>query len=147
MAEPSLIQELRGAGHRATAARRAVIRVLEERRAHLSAEDIHRALEESGARVDLSSVYRTLTLLVRLGRVRPAAPAERHTHFEMEHEERVHFICARCGGVTEVQLPRRAGIESAIRAVARGHGFAFTGFTVEAAGECRACRRAGGGKR
>ena len=147
MAETSLIQELRGAGLKATSARRAVIRVLEERRAHLSAEDIHQALAASGARVDLSSVYRTLTLLVRLGLVRPAGPAERHGHFEMEHEERVHFLCARCGGVTEVRLPRRAEVQRAMQGLARSNRFALAKFTIEATGECEACRRSGNGSR
>lgn len=146
MTESSLIQELRSAGLRATSARRAVIHVLEKWRQHLSAEDIHRVLTERGVRVDLSSVYRTLTLLVNLGLVRPVAPADRHGHFEVEHEERVHFVCSRCGKVIEAQLPRRTGVERAVAALARDHRFELGRFTVEAVGECARCRRSGNGR-
>lgn len=141
MADSPLIQRLRGAGLRATAPRRAVIRVLEDSREHLSAEDIHRALVRGGVRVNLSSVYRTLTLLLRLGLVRAAAPAERHGHFEVDHEERVHLICARCGAVTEARLPRNARIEQALSGLARRAGFALTQFSIEASGECANCQR------
>ncbi|UCH36563.1 MAG: transcriptional repressor [Armatimonadota bacterium] len=140
MPDSSMIQELRAAGLKATAPRRAVVRVLEQRREHLSAEDIHRALIAEGVHIDLSSVYRTLTLLVRLGLVRPAGPSERHGHYEAEHEERVHFVCARCGAVTEVDLPRRAEVERAVGALARSERFRLQQFTVEATGECASCR-------
>ena len=142
--ESSLLQRLRAAGLRATGARSAVIKVLEERRQHLSADDIHKALSGSGWRVDLSSVYRTLTLLVRLGLVRLVGPSERHGHFEVEHDECVHFVCARCGAVTEANLAQRARVERMLRGLARGAGFGLKRFMIEASGECAAC--AGGGK-
>ncbi|HUT75928.1 MAG TPA: Fur family transcriptional regulator [Armatimonadota bacterium] len=141
MDKSRLTAELRGAGLRATAPRRAVIRVLEDAGEHLSAEDIHRALAENGVRIDLSSVYRTLALLVRLGLVRPVGPAERHGHFEVGHEEQVHLTCACCGGVIEAALPRGAQVERAVTALARSRGFGLTEFTIEANGECAACRR------
>jgi Fur family ferric uptake transcriptional regulator len=141
MAQPSIIERLRGAGLRATAARRAVIGVLEERRRHLSAEDIHEALRGSGVRIDLSSVYRTLTLLLRLGFVRPVAPSERHGHFEVEHDERVHFVCSGCGAVIEVDLSPTVRVEPALGKLARSHDFDLASFTIEAIGECAACRR------
>jgi Fur family ferric uptake transcriptional regulator len=141
MAQASLIQRLRGAGLRATAARRAVIDVLEQRRQHLSAEDIHETLRARGVRIDLSSVYRTLTLLLRLGFVRPVAPSERHGHFEIEHDERVHFVCARCGAVIEVDLASAVQLEPALTRLAVGNDFDLANFTIEATGECATCRR------
>lgn len=141
MDKSRLTAELRGAGLRATAPRRAVIRVLEDAGEHLSAEDIHRVLEGSGVRIDLSSVYRTLALLVRLRLVRPVGPAERHGHFEVGHEEQVHLTCACCGGVIEAALPSGAQVERAVTALARSRGFGLTEFTIEANGECAACRR------
>jgi Fur family ferric uptake transcriptional regulator len=147
MSESQLVGRLRSAGRRATAPRRAVIGVLERSRKHLSAEDIHRSLTAGGVRIDLSSVYRTLTLLLRLRLVRPARPSERHGHFEVGHREQVHLVCSRCGGVIETGLPRAAGIEHAVLAAARGKGFALTEFTIEAAGECRACHKRPPGRR
>jgi len=136
--------ELRQAGLRATAPRRAVIGVLECRREHLSAEDIRRELTADGVRIDLSSVYRTLTLLVRLGVVRPVGPSERHGHFEVRHQEQVHLVCSRCGAVIEAALGREGPFDDAMVAVARKHGFRLSEFTIEASGRCAACCRADG---
>ena len=147
MSQSQLTQELRKAGLRATSARKAVIGVLERSRGHLSAEDIHKVLAEDGVHIDLSSVYRTLTLLVRLGLVRPVGPSDRHGHFEVGHEEQVHFVCGRCGAVIEANLRRRARLERAVAALARRHGFRLAGLTIEAVGECaRSCRSGGGGE-
>jgi len=141
MAATSLIERLRSAGLKATAPRKAVVRVLEERRQHLSADDIHTALVAQGVRIDLSSVYRTVSLLARLGLVRPVGPAERHGHFEIDHEERVHLVCARCGAVMETNLPGIAAMRKTVRGLAEANGFGLDQFTIEATGECRACRR------
>jgi len=139
-----LIRELRQAGLRATAPRRAVIGVLEASREHLSAEDIHRVLAADGVRIDLSSVYRTLTLLVRLGLVRLVGPCERHGHFEVRHREQVHLVCSRCGAVIEADLGREGRFDDAVATVARKHGFRLSEFTIEVGGTCAACRRADG---
>ena len=140
MSDLSLIETLRHTGLKATAPRKAVIRLLEERREHLSAEDIHRGLVAQGVRIDLSSVYRTLGLLARLGLVRPVAPAERHGHFEVEHDERVHLVCSHCGSVIEANLPRIAAVQKSVTALAQANGFALDRFTVEVTGTCVACR-------
>lgn len=151
MSDLSLVEKLRRTGLKATAPRRAVIRLLEERREHLSAEDIHGALVGQGVRIDLSSVYRTLGLLARLGLVRPVAPSERHGHFEVEHDERVHLVCSRCGSVIEANLPRIAAVQKSVAALAQANGFALDRFTVEATGMCVACghsaQASGSGKR
>ena len=141
MAQASIIQGLRGAGLRATGARRAVVGVLEGHRQHLSAEDIHEVLRAGGVRIDLSSVYRTLTLLLRLGFVRPVRPSERHGHFEVEHDERVHLVCSGCGAVIEVDLAPAVRVEPALTRLARSHDFDLASFTIEAIGQCAACSR------
>jgi Fur family ferric uptake transcriptional regulator len=142
VAATSLIEKLRSAGLKATAPRKAVARVLEERREHLSADDIHSALVAQGVQVDLSSVYRTVGLLARLGLVRPVGPTERHGHFEIGHDERVHLVCARCGAVVETNPPRIAAMRKTVQGLAHANGFALDQFTIEATGECAACRRA-----
>jgi Fe2+ or Zn2+ uptake regulation protein len=139
MSDLSLIETLRSTGLKATAPRKAVIRLLEERRAHLSAEDIHRALVAQGVRIDLSSVYRTLGLLARLGLVRAVGPSERHGHFEVEHDEPLHLVCTQCGSVIEANLPRVAAVQKSVAELAQTNGFALDQFTVEATGICAAC--------
>jgi len=135
-----LLQELRNAGLRQTTARRAVIEVLEHRRAHLSAEDVYSALHERGVRIDLSSVYRTLDLLAHLGLVRQVTPAERHAHFEIVHQEQVHLTCARCGRVIEARLPRNDRIGEMLAALARRRRFQIARFGIEVEGLCNSCR-------
>lgn len=140
MATSELLDELRNAGLRLTAARRAVVEVLEGRREHLSADDVYGALRERGVSIDLSSVYRTLDLLSDLGLVRQVTPAERHAHFEIDHQEDVHLTCSECGRVTEARLPKPARVGEALTALARRHGFQVSRFGVEAEGLCDGCR-------
>jgi len=140
MAASGLLQQLRRAGLRVTAARRAVIEVLESRRGHLSADDVYSALCERGVPIDLSSVYRTLDLLSNLGLVRQAARSERHAHFEIDHQEQVHLTCRNCGRVIEAPLPKRQPIGKVLTGLARHRRFQISRFGIEVEGLCSRCR-------
>lgn len=140
MSEDHLIGRFREAGLRLTAPRRAVIALLEDRRAeHLSAEEIHSALSAEGVTSNLSSVYRTLNLLVALGLVHRIDLSESHAHFGVEHEEQAHFRCDVCGEVGEVYLAGHAELARRLQGLARKRGFTLIRFRVEAEGKCKRC--------
>ena len=63
-------QELRRAGLKVTLPRLKILKILEASQdRHLSAEDIYRALTESGEDIGLATVYRVLTQFERAGLV------------------------------------------------------------------------------
>lgn len=140
MSEHRTTDELREAGLKLTAPRRAIIGLLESRRGeHLSAEEIHEAVKAEGVEVNLSSVYRNLNLLVTLGLVHRVDLSESHTHFGIEHGDQAHLRCKTCGQVSEVDLSGPAGPARRLEGLARKLGFQVTHFRVEAEGKCERC--------
>jgi len=140
MSEDHLIGRLREAGLKLTVPRRAVMALLECRRGeHLSAEEIHDALGADGVTVDLSSVYRTVNLLVALGLVHRIDLSESHTHFGIEYGDQAHFRCEVCGKVSEVHLSGDDDLARRLQGLARKQSFDLIRLRVEAEGRCRHC--------
>jgi len=140
MSKSDLIGRLRKAGLNLTVPRRAVMALLEKRHGeHLSAEEIHGTLSAEGVTVDLSSVYRTLNVLVSLGLVHRMDLLESHTHFGVENGEQAHLRCEMCGEVSEVYLSRDEELAQRVQEVARKRSFELIRFRVEAEGKCRRC--------
>jgi Fur family transcriptional regulator, ferric uptake regulator len=105
----------------------------------LSAAEIHRRLNRAGARVALSTVYRTLDRLQAKGDVTARADAEGEATYMLCEPERHHHhaICGRCGRVEDVDCAAMEQFAESLRAL---HGFELAGHAMEFFGRCRACR-------
>ena len=83
--------------------RETVARVLFESTQHLSADEIAARLREAGERVGKATVYRTLSLLVRVGLATEHDFDEGFKRYETRigpaHHD--HLICTSCGSVVE----------------------------------------------
>jgi Fur family transcriptional regulator, ferric uptake regulator len=139
----TVLRTLRASGHRVSAPMRAVVVALFAADGPVTAEQIAEGSGRGGARVELTSVYRNLERLQRLGVV---------THVHVGHgaglyvlargEAREYLVCERCGRVTTV-APAQL---DAVRAVVRdtfGYEARFGHFPMH--GLCGACRRTAGG--
>ena len=114
---------LREKGYRLTPQRVAVWETLRASGQHLSAEDVVRKLHETMPEVNLSTVYRTLELLVSLDLITETHLAGARTYYEIEagHPHH-HLVCERCGAVGHFddllfvpvyeELRRSSGFES-----------------------------------
>ena len=103
-------QQLRGAGHRSSLPRSAVLGLIARQECVLTAREIADALRDSGREVGVATVYRTLELLEGLrlvqrldvggasARYEPALPGGEHHHH--------HLVCDDCGGVTPFEDPK-----------------------------------------
>ncbi len=124
---------------RDTRQRRAVAGVLATTDEFRSAQEIHQLLQDSGQRVGLATVYRTLQAMVDAGEVdqiRAEGGEARYRRCATE-EHHHHLICRSCGRAVEVDGP---AVEQWAAAVAREHGYADVTHTVELTGTCAACR-------
>ena len=128
-----MISLLRAAGNRVTKERRAVLTVLEEN-PHLEASEILEHAVRLCATINLSTVYRTLSLLRDLGVVEAVDFGEPHRHFESHRAAHYHAVCQECGVVLE--LPPT----SAVAEAASAKGFTVLEEHVELIGVCWACR-------
>ena len=114
---------------------------------HFHPYHLRDTLAAHGHTMSLTTVYRTLSLLVQAGIVRTVTPPDatdtqgvwyEHT-WRREHHD--HLVCVRCGRVVEFTYP---AIEVLQEAVAREHGFTLEGHRLELAGLCPECRASGG---
>jgi Fur family ferric uptake transcriptional regulator len=100
--DTSLADKLRERGLRLTPQRQLILEAVHGL-GHATPEQIHHAVRERAAGVNITTVYRTLELLEELGLVT-------HTHLSHgsptyhaagEHQH-VHLVCRSCGTISEV---------------------------------------------
>ena len=107
---------LRRLGLRITPQRLLIVQVLEEKDAHLSAEDVFSQVRARYPHVHISTVYRTLQLLKRLRIVTETDLGGGSVRYELSQQERHHhLICSRCGQTLELDQAHLRPLEKAIR--------------------------------
>jgi len=130
-------QTLHELGYRLTPQRTLVWDVLRRDRSHMSAEEVCAHVQEQFPHVNISTVYRTLELLVRLGLVRETHLGPTRRFFEVEEEvPHHHFVCEQCGRVTHVHDEDLGTLPAVLR---EDHGFCPRRLTVF--GVCGECSR------
>ncbi|MBX2869769.1 MAG: ferric iron uptake transcriptional regulator [Acidiferrobacterales bacterium] len=117
-------QELRSVGLKVTLPRVKILRILEsteETAQHLSAEDVYKALLESGDDVGLATVYRVLTQFETAGLVTRHNFETGHSVFELakgDHHD--HMVCVDTGDIIEFTDDI---IEKRQHKIAAAHGY------------------------
>jgi Fe2+ or Zn2+ uptake regulation protein len=99
------------------------------------------AARESDPRLNLSTVYRTLSWLSEQGLVNPQRfeGHQRHERFDVSSAaEHHHFVCSSCGRVIEFAEPLLASIQSDWEKRLRVY---VAGATLVLRGQCQACLR------
>ncbi|HEY5529446.1 MAG TPA: Fur family transcriptional regulator [Thermoleophilia bacterium] len=123
-------------GYRLTPQRTLVWDVLRQQGSHMSAEDICARVQESFPYINISTVYRTLELLVDLHLVRETRLGPTRRFFEVEEEvPHHHLVCDACGGVTHIHDLDLGTLDGTLR---QDPGFALREVTVF--GVCEACQ-------
>lgn len=102
----SLKAELNEKGWRLTPQREVILQVFQNlpEGQHLSAEDLYHRLQAEGEGISLSTIYRTLKLMARMGILRELELAEGHKHYEINQpypHHHHHLICVRCNKTIE----------------------------------------------
>ena len=132
-------KELKEAGLKATLPRLKILQILENSTTrHMSAEDIYRALLESGEDVPIATIYRVLTQFEGAGLVARHKFEGEHSVFELnEGTHHDHILCIQCGRVEEFVDEI---IEQRQQAIADEHGFTITDHSLIIHGICADCR-------
>ena len=106
---------------------------------HPTVEEIRERLLERGHRVGLSTVYRTLKILLDSGMVRQSK-IDNTTLYEalISEPNHIHFVCNQCGNTEEFASPK---LERLIKSVTEEHQFEerFSRYTIY--GLCRSCAK------
>ncbi|HWH43845.1 MAG TPA: Fur family transcriptional regulator [Thermoleophilaceae bacterium] len=135
--------ELRGAGHRSSAPRTAVLEQIAAQSCVHTAQEIADDLRAKGKRVGLATVYRTLDLLERLRLVQRLDSGGTSARYEAalpggEHHHH-HLICDRCGDVTPFEDP---ALEKAIASLSKRLDYRVGDHDVVLRGSCPRCAQA-----
>ncbi len=117
--------ELRKAGLKVTLPRMKILDILEQSPGrHFSAEDVYKALLDSGEDIGLATVYRVLTQFETAGLVKRHHFEGGHSVFELnEGSHHDHIMCVKCGRVDEFVDET---IEARQKAIAERLGYDMT---------------------
>lgn len=133
-------QELRKAGLKVTLPRVKILQILESNELrHMSAEDLYKALLESGEDIGLATVYRVLTQFETAGLVTRHHFEGGHSVFEVnEGTHHDHIVCVKCGKVDEFVDKT---IEQRQQQIAAETGYEMTDHSLYIYGICPECRK------
>ncbi|HKS94487.1 MAG TPA: ferric iron uptake transcriptional regulator [Gammaproteobacteria bacterium] len=133
-------QELRNAGLKVTLPRVKILEILENSALrHMSAEDMYKALLDSGEDIGLATVYRVLTQFETAGLVTRHHFEGGHSVFELNqgtHHD--HIVCVKCGRVDEFV---DSEIEKRQKQIASAKGYEITDHSLYLYGVCPECRK------
>ncbi len=133
-------QDLKNAGLKATLPRIKILHFLEQSKIrHMSAEDVYKALLESGEEVGLATVYRVLTQFEQAGLVTRHHFESGQSVFELnEGKHHDHILCIKCGKVDEFV---DKVIEERQQMIAKEKGYEMTDHSLYIYGICKECQK------
>lgn len=139
----------RGCGYRMTVPREAILNVLSRTSKHLSAEDVYMAVHKIYPNVGLTTVYRTLEILVQMGLVFRFDFGDGRARYELSEgpkgtRHHHHLVCTNCGRVIdytdfideEVEL-----LNQTEKGLSKKYNFEITNHLIQFYGLCSECRK------
>ncbi len=122
---------------RQTRQKDAIREALKDNDEFISAQELHRRLEDDGEHIGLATVYRQLNALADSGRA-DTVRLDGQQLFRLcgDDGHHHHLVCTSCGKTVEIDPPS----EDWLRGIANKHGFSIESHTVEVFGLCSDCR-------
>jgi Fur family ferric uptake transcriptional regulator len=133
-------QTLRDQGYRLTPQRNLIWEVLRDASRHMTAEEVAAEVRGTLPDVNVSTVYRTLELLVSLDLVVETRLEGSACYYEVSPEPtHHHFVCTQCGAVGHFSDELLAPVHAEL---SQRQAFTVNHIQVTAFGLCRGCRDA-----
>lgn len=131
-------KQLKKAGLKITLPRLKILQILEQSpNHHLSAENVYKALLETGEDVGLATVYRVLTQFENAGLVSRHNFEGGFSVFELSQgDHHDHLVCVKCGWVEEFM---DEVIEQRQKTIAANANFQMTDHALNIYGVCPRC--------
>lgn len=139
----------RFSGHasRLTATREAILEFLNKSSKHMSAKEIYASLQTSYPALGLSTVYRTLDLLARMGIITKLTLGDGQSRYECkateQKEHHHHLICTKCGEIidySEFLDEELRLVKKTEEKLERKYNFKIQDHNIEFLGICKKCR-------
>ncbi len=131
---------VRSHGGRATPARRLLLNALFGNREHRSAEELAAEVHARAPDVHLSTIYRNLDELERLGVIDSTRLGSGPATYHLASAAHGHLVCEQCGTMTEVPDAIFADL---VRVAGTEYGFAINPHRFAVTGRCTSCQQQG----
>ncbi|HOI45810.1 MAG TPA: transcriptional repressor [Candidatus Aminicenantes bacterium] len=130
-----------------TIPREAILDLLSRSSGHMSAKEIYGALSSEYPGLGLTTVYRTLELLHRMGFVQKINTGDGQGRYQLRNEgcedHHHHLICTECGKVIDYRDFVQEELELVKKTeetLAKKYGFLIKDHNIEFLGLCEKCR-------
>jgi Fur family ferric uptake transcriptional regulator len=135
---PTFYAGLRENHRKLTRARQTVLDILTQANQHLTPAEIYRQAKTKYPHLGLTTVYRTLDLLVKLGYIQRVHFAEGcHSYAPTAQAHGHHLVCAVCGRAEEFS---DCDLEPLMKSLQAKTGFEISVHVLELMGRCPTCR-------
>jgi len=132
----AVLAMLRVQGGRVTSARRILLEILFSAETHLTAEELAEAIQARNPDVHMSTVYRNLDELQRLGVVLHSHLGHGPATYQVAANAHVHLVCGECGTAVDAPMSMFADLA---RAAASELGFVIDPRHFAVLGKCSSC--------
>ena len=110
-----IVNKLSELGYRLTPQRIMILSAIEDSDDHISAEEIYAQIVAKYPRVNISTVYRTLELLKRLGLVTETdLGGGRVRYHSAEKGHHHHLVCEKCGTIIDIDESTLARLQDVL---------------------------------
>jgi len=121
-----------------TAQRQAILDLINASNRHWDADEVARALVDTGASIGIATVYRGLSALESQGLIDSIQLADKKRYERADKAHHDHMVCTGCGHIEEFSHDT---IEALQEAAAEKKGFKLTGHQLVMFGFCRKCQQ------
>jgi len=132
---------------RLTAPREAILEFLSKSQKHMSAKEIYVALHKTNPSLGLSTIYRTLDLLARMGIVSKISIGDGKSRYEFKSKSKNahhhHLICTKCGTIinySEFVAEELRLVKKTEEQLAKKFDFIIQDHNIEFLGICEKCK-------
>jgi Fur family peroxide stress response transcriptional regulator len=134
--EHKLIDVLRKSRLRATGQRLAIMQAIMDSRSHPSAEDIYQKIKPTHPTISISTIYKTIQIMARMGSVLTIETGTGGLRFDGHIDPHHHAICNKCGKVYDIDF-QHYPIDLEKKNILEG--FQVQGIKVTFLGTCQTC--------
>ena len=146
--KPWWYESFKSHGYRLTAPRQVVMNVLSKTSDHLSAEDVYFEVQKVYHNIGLTTIYRTLELLVQMGLAAKFDFGDGRARYELSkgpkgYKHHHHLVCKNCGRIidyTDHIKEEMELIKQTEEALSRKFNFKITNHIIQFYGLCSKCR-------
>ncbi|MFQ5579054.1 MAG: Fur family transcriptional regulator [Nitrospiria bacterium] len=123
-----------------TKERKAILRVFMNTERHVTAEELHREMKNTGSSIGLATIYRTLNLFCESGLAEQRHFGDGQARYELTYNvhHHDHLVCKQCNRIIEFE---NREIERLQEKVAKKNRFTIDSHKLELYGTCETCTK------